>query len=134
MKLDDITLTVKQIIKQDEFFKNIRVINAFPNVMKTTRLDAVTIAIGVNSVDIESDQIESYSRSGNISVFADIFLPTSHKVNELESIFASLCRCFNCFNIISIRAGRTGFDPYAQAYLMKTVFTFNDEIKFGSDE
>ncbi len=134
MRIDDITLTIKKIIREDAFFENTGVINAFPNRMKSTRLHKPVIALGVDNIEMESEQIESSSRSGQISVFADIFLPTSSGISELENIFSNLCRCFNHFNIISIRTGRIEFDDYAQTYVMKTVFTFNDEIEFGSDD
>lgn len=134
MRIDDITLTVRKLIRADTFFENISVINAFPNRMKSTRLSRPVIAVGVDTIEMESEQIESSSRSGAVSVFADIFLPTDSDISRLENIFSNLCRCFNRFNILSIRTSRVKFDDYAQAYVMKTVFTFNDEIEFGSGD
>lgn len=133
MKMDDITLNIKKLIKSDAFFENINVISAFPDKMKSTRLKQPVIAIGIDNIEMASDRIDESSRRGDICVFADIFLPTQFDIGMMEKIFSKLCTCFDSFNILSIKTGRSRFDSYAQAYVLDTVFTFNDNIEFGSE-
>lgn len=134
MKINTVTSNIKTIIKGNSFFDDINVINAFPYKMKSTRLKRAVVAIGIDTIEMRSDMIGESSRRGDICVFADIFLPTHFDISMMERIFSQLCSCFESFNIISIKTGRTRFDNNAQAYLLNTVFTFHDNIEFGSDD
>lgn len=69
------------------------------------------------------------SNAGSISVFADIFVPLKTDNGRACDIFSRLCRCFGRYNVISVSAQRITVDMNTASYVMKTAFTFNDEIE-----
>ena len=65
------------------------------------------------------------------SVFADIFIPLKAENSRASDIFTNLCRCLCVYNILSVSAQRITVDTNSASYVLKTVFTFNDEIEVG---
>lgn len=131
MRLDTLLDELIGIIKGDTYFDNIRVIKAYPSDIKPTRLNCPYIALGLSEIDMNSSSIDSSQRSGTISVFADIYVSGRCDGAIICDVFTRLCEVLSCFNVLSIKAGRTQYDTYTQANVLKGVITFDDEITFG---
>ena len=106
-----------------------KIIKAYPCTAAPARLSKETIALGFEKVDFSSVSVDDNSRAGSISVFADIFVPLKTDNGRACDIFSRLCRCFGRYNVISVSAQRITVDMNTASYVMKTAFTFNDEIE-----
>lgn len=124
---------LKRAIKENRFFEKIDVIYAFPAGIKPTRLKNEMIALGIEKIELSSCEIDSSARSGNISVFADVFIPLKYGGERAGLIFDKLCRCFFEYNVLSITASRLAVDEAAGAYVFKCMFTFKDKVDFGGE-
>lgn len=131
MRLDTILDELIKIIKDNAYFDNIKVIKAYPSDVKPTRLGCPYIAVGLSEIDMHSSSIDSARRSGQISVFADVYVSGKQNCTLIYDIFTKLCEVLSCFNVLSIKADRTQYDTYTQANVLKGIITFDDEITFG---
>ncbi len=133
MMLESLIDNLKNVIKQNPFFESIGVIHAFPAAIKPTRLKNEMIALGIEKIELSSCEIDSSTRAGEISVFADIFVPFRYGGARAGLVFDKLCRCFFDYNVLSIAASRLAVDEAAGAYVLKCVFTFKDKVDFGGE-
>ncbi|MGN1202222.1 MAG: hypothetical protein ACI4RF_02930 [Eubacterium sp.] len=129
MKIESIIDELINLIKADDYFSKIKVIKAYPCTAAPTRIADETIALGMEEIKLSSASVDDSNRAGDVAVFADIFVPIKASNSRACNIFARLCRCFCSYNILSISAQRITVDVNTASYLLKTVFTFNDEIE-----
>ena len=102
MRIDTILDAVEERLKADELFSNINIIKAYPC---------------------------SINKAGEISVFADIFVPLKTPSERAFEILTAICSCMGDFNVLSVSAQRIAVDRDTASYVLKTVFTFRDEIE-----
>lgn len=133
MMIDTIIDQLIDVIKKDKYFDNIRVINAYPFKTKPTRITKAYVALGIYEINMKSYNIDDSQRRGEVSVFADIFVPVHSDNGYISEIFMHLCDALKCFNVLSVSASGITADSDIQAVVMKTVITFDDEIHFGGD-
>lgn len=129
MKIESFMDEFIGLIKSDDYFSDMKIIKAYPCTAAPVRLSKETIALGFEKVDFSSVSVDDNSRAGSISVFADIFVPLKTDNGRACDIFSRLCRCFGRYNVISVSAQRITVDMNTASYVMKTAFTFNDEIE-----
>lgn len=120
-------------IKQELSEKKVDIINAYPSSLKPTVLTSPVIAIGLESAKLIPDSIDEERASGEICVFADIFIPAGMKSTIAIDIFNSVCKVAGVFGIVSVSAERLSYDKLLSAYVMKTSYKFNDELIFGGE-
>lgn len=133
MRIDNIIDVITEQIRQDSYFDQIEIIYAYPKAVKPTRLDKTYIALGISDINISPAHIDADDLEGNISVFADIFVPYKKENACLSEIFTRLCSCLSCLNLTSVSAGRIEAYADVQAYALKTVITFSDRITTGGE-
>lgn len=131
MIFNEILNDLISILKEDRYFDHIKVICAYPYSEVPTRAKECCVAIGFDEVKMTSLQLESGERMGDVSVFADIFVPIKDDSRKTCDIFSRICKCFSVFNVVSIFSKRIEVDKNTQTYVLKTKITFNDEIVFG---
>lgn len=129
MRIENIINELEELIKADGYFENIDVVKAYPRHPAPTRNSRETVALGIDSIDMDSPEADGSARSGNIAVFADIFVPIKLSNSLAFEILEKLCSVLCAFNVLSVSAQRITFDTDTSSYLLKTVFTFNDEIE-----
>lgn len=129
MRVENIIDELIALIKSDAYFSNIKVIKAYPCTAAPTRITAETVALGLEKINLSSASVDDSNRSGDVSVFADIFIPVKDNNGRASDIFTRLCSCCSVYNILSVSAQRITVDITTAAYVLKTVFTFNDEIE-----
>lgn len=134
MNFNSIVDNLISLIKKDGYFKDIEVAAVYPCRETATRLNRCIVVIGIDEVKVEPYQIDDSARAGNVSVFADIFVPVRENCRKAGDIFSKICCCLNAYNVVSISAERITVDKYTQTYVLKSKITFNDEIFFRSDE
>lgn len=133
VKIDTLISGIVEDIKDDSYFADMKIINAYPNEIKPTRLSCVYIALGISEINIKPNQIDFSHKAGEVSVFADIYIPIRSNENMGE-IFTQLCRVMNYYNLSSVRTYRMTADRDAEANVLKAVFTFVDCVDFGGDD
>lgn len=133
LRLDTVLDELICVINSDEYFKDIRVIKAYPFDVKPTRPPHPYIALGIEEIDMCSGSIDSAQRSGQLSVFADIFVSKKQDAQIIYEIFSKMCEALECFNVLSIKAFRIKYDADTQSNVFNCVITFNDELVFGGD-
>ncbi|MDE6110747.1 MAG: hypothetical protein K2F65_02400 [Eubacterium sp.] len=120
-------------ILDDKYFADIQVTRAYPNAVKPTILKNTAVAVGIKSIELDENAINENVKAGTFSVFTDIFLPFESDKTVPESIVFRICRDVSDFNIVSINISEIKANSIAQCYIMRAVFTFNNEIGFGGN-
>lgn len=113
------------LIKNDSYFKDIKVKYSYPSRVKPTRLSRSYITLGINSAEIIPAYVDSDDKTASITVFADIFVPEKSGSEKNSEIFMNLCRVFMNTGITGISAGRISYDKNVQAFLLETSISFN---------
>lgn len=129
MKIENLIDRLIEVISADDYFENIKIIKAYPCTIAPSRIAAETVALGFDEIRLSSSSVDDSSRAGDISVFIDIFIPIKTENSRACDIFSRICRCLYVYNILSVSAQRISVDVNTSAYVLKTVFTFNDEIE-----
>lgn len=129
LKLEGFLENLVNTLKDDEFFLDIRIINAFPRINAPVRLSRETVAVGFSEIKLDSVSVDEDNCAGDVCVFVDIFIPLKYETERLNEIFTRICRCFFEFNILSISADKTVVDGGTASYVMKTKFNFNCGIE-----
>lgn len=117
----------------DEYFDDIKITRAYPNEIKPTQLKKAVIAVGLKNIEVEDGSIGQNVKSGSYGVFADIFVPYSHDKQSFEQIVFRICRDIAELNVVAIEVSSVTVNTTAECFVMKSVFTFNDEICFKED-
>lgn len=120
-------------ILDDKFFADIQITRAFPDAVKPTILKNAAVAVGIKSLELDENSINESIKSGSFSVFADIFIPFDYGRIVPETIVFRICRDVSDFNIVSISISEIEASSLAQCYIMRTVFTFNNQLSFGGE-
>lgn len=131
MTLDSILYDIKDKMNKSPAFKGIKVITAYENKIKPTRLNNPVIALGFDCINLDSQSIDESERSGEIKIFADIYVPQKSKAYNAQEIFVNICELMGCFNVLSVSAGRLAYDAQAQAFLLNAGLCFRDTVDFG---
>lgn len=133
IKAENILSDFMDKLEADEFFGNVRLTRAYPNVIKPTLLKKAVVALGIKSINVDENSVGQNIKSGSYSVFADIFVPYSYGKYEMEQIVFRICRNISERNIVAIEISEITANSTAECFVMKSVFTFNDEICFKEE-
>lgn len=131
--LDNLLHQFTDTIKKNSYFENMKIVTAYPCEISPSRLSKVVIAVGISGADFFARGAGEEDVSGNIEVFADIFVPWRMKDNRTEEIFTHICEISVQCGAVSIKADRIMSDKATGCYVLKSVFTFNDELVFGGE-
>ncbi len=131
MIIDKILDEIKEKISKSSLFQGVKIIMAYENKIKPVRLANPVIALGIDSVELSSDSIDENGRSGEIKIFADIFVPVDNDAMNAQEIFINICKILSCYNVLSVTAGRMTYESQTQAYLLATSVCFKDMLDFG---
>lgn len=129
MRIEEIVEQIINTVKSDDFFNDVKIIKAYPNSNYPTRLGCDIVAVGLDEIQLCKRGIDELDNAGEISVFVDIFTPVKTEITRASEIFTRLCKCLYCYNLVSISAQRIITDSERAAFVLKTKFTFNDEIE-----
>ena len=120
-------------LEADEFFKNVRITRAYPDAIKPTQLKKAVIAVGIKNIEVDENSLGQDIKSGSYSIFADIFVPYSYDKQTFERIVFRICADISELNLVAIEISGVTANTTAECYVMKSVFTFNDEISFKGE-
>ena len=121
-------------ILDDRFFSNIQITRAYPKAVKPTVLENVAVAVGIKSIELDENSINENVKAGTFSIFTDIFLPFEFDQTVPESIVFRICKDVSDFNIVSIQISEIKANSLAGCYVMRAVFTFNNQLNFGGND
>lgn len=133
MKVQAFTNALIERVRRDSWFREMRVLYAYPDTVKPTRLSRVHIAMGIREMDLKPCFVDSTAQAGEVSVFADIYIPLKMDSALAEEVLRQLCRVLGGYNVAGISASKLTADKYTQANVLRTVFTFNDLIEWDGD-
>lgn len=133
MNMNHLLDSIISLLKNDGSFNDIAIVKAYPPSVKPTRLSRIYIALGISEINMHSCSIDCSARAGEVSVFADIFIPFKMDNSCACEVFTKICNALSIYNILSVSASRLTADEQVQASVLKTKITFNDEISFGGD-
>lgn len=120
-------------VKKSSALRDVKFIRVYPTNDKPTMLDETVVAVGIDKIELENESIGSETKHGSVSIFADIYVPVNKQSSKMTDILSSICSAVSSPCISGIKAGRIEYDNTARAYVLKSVFTFNDEIEFGGE-
>lgn len=133
MRLDNAIEEVEALLRNSTELQNAKIITAFPDSIKPTRLEKILVAVGMNELELASSELESSNRAGQLSIFADIFVPTSLGCSALLSTLTGICRALDAYCVVSIKAEKPYYSKDVQATVLETIITFSDRITLGGD-
>lgn len=133
IKADEIIDKIIDTLKNKSCFDEAKIIKAYPNSPKPTRLNNVYISIGLKNINLEPYQIDYTDKAGELTISADLFCPLKWESKILVELFSRLCSALSKYNIIAINSEGLIADTDTQAYLLKTNITFFDKFEFGGD-
>ena len=125
---------VDELINSIGNIENAKIIRAYPNKDKPTKITKAYIAIKIKEIKLEPYQIDYPYKAGELTVSADLFCPLKWDISELTKLFSKLCTAVEKYNITSISAENITADTNTQAYMLKTSITFYNKFDFGGDE
>ncbi|MCM1432335.1 MAG: hypothetical protein NC119_00120 [Clostridiales bacterium] len=131
MKLYNIVPEIKSVLKSSKKMIGAKIISGFPAGNKPTKIENVVISLGIERVDFEPAEIEDSTRTGQVSIYADIYAPAKLKGDISYRVLCILCDSLKDYNIISISAQKMEYQKDIQAFVTKTVITFSDKFTFG---
>lgn len=120
-------------LEADEFFENVKITRAYPNEIKPTQLKKAVVAVGIRNIVVDENSIGQDIKTGSYSVFADIFVPYSYDKQTFERIVFRICMDISELNLVAIEISGITANTTAECYMMKSLFTFNNEICFKED-
>lgn len=120
-------------LEADAFFENIRIKRAYPDEIRPTQPKKAVVAVGIKNIEVDETSVGQNIKSGSYSVFADIFVPYSFDKQSFEKIVFRICMDIAELDLTAIEISGITADTAAECYMMKSLFTFNDEICFGGD-
>lgn len=120
-------------LEADEFFENIRITRAYPDVIKPTRLKNAVVAVGIKNIEVDENSIGQDIKSGSYSIFANIYVPHAYDKRSFEQIVFRICRDISELNVVAIEISEITVNSTAECLVMRSVFTFNDEICFKEE-
>ena len=123
-----------ELITADEYFKDIQILRAYPGGIKSTLLENAVVAVGLKEINVEDSSLGESVKTGTISVFANIYVPYSFDKRNNKKIVFRICRNVAEFNIVSVNISEITANSASECFVMKVVFTFNDELCFRDDE
>ena len=121
-------------ILDDRFFADIQITRSYPKAVKPTILKNIAVAVGIKSIELDENSINEDVKAGTFSIFTDIFLPFEFDKNVPESIVFRICKDVSDFNIVSINISEIKANSLVGCYVMRAVFTFNNELSFGGND
>lgn len=121
-------------IKANKYFDNIQVVRAYPNVIKPTLLENAVVAVGIKEINVDESSLGESIKAGTVSLFTNIYVPYSFDKGNFEKIVFHICGIASDFNIVSVNVSEISVCSAAECFVMKAVFTFNNEICFKDDE
>lgn len=120
-------------VRGDSSFDDIKIISAYPFTVKPDFLSEKLIAVGFSDISMTNCHIGFRESAGDVKIFADIFVPVNQDSREACKIFSGLCSALKSMNIVAVSAQRICVDEKTASYVMKTEFTFRDEIALGGE-
>lgn len=121
-------------LKDAQYLDEAKIINAYPFCQIPTIIKRPIIAVGFDNASLKPNQIGDEIQSGDISVFADIYIPTDMDNKILADILGGICKAATGMNVTAIFSKGIEYEKTANAFVMRNVFTFNDEIDFGGEQ
>lgn len=134
IKTENILKSFAEKILSDRFFADIQITHAYPSLIKPTFLKNAVVAYGIKGIELEDHSLGESIKAGTFSIFTDIFVPFSFDRATPEKIVFRICRDTADFNLVSISISEISADSICECYVMKAVFTFNNELSFRGDE
>lgn len=121
-------------LKKMECLDKAKIINSYPFCKIPTLIKQPIVAVGFDNAMLKPDQIGSDIKSGNVSVYANVYIPADAYGKISADIFSGICTVASALNVTAISSKGIEYDKAAGVYVMKNVFTFNDEIDFGGEQ
>ncbi|MDD6728276.1 MAG: hypothetical protein PUE08_03535 [Eubacteriales bacterium] len=121
------------MVRESGELEGVKLISAYPFTARPTMLKENLVAVGISDISLNACHIGFRESAGDVKIFADIFVPLEEDSRQASKIFTKLCIALKSMNITAISAERIVASKEAGAYVMKTEFTFRDEILFGGE-
>lgn len=133
IKAENILADFTNLLEADDYFSDMRITRAYPDEIKPTLLKKAVIAVGLKGIEVEDGSVGQSVKSGSYGVFADVFVPYSYDKKAMEQIVFRICRNISQRNITAIEVSGISANTTAECFVMRCLFTFNDEICFKED-
>ena len=122
------------MLSQNDDFGNIKVIKAFPYVIKPTKLSKIVVAVSLGDVNADNISIGDNCVFGTYRIDTCIYAPFDMGADDLplvaEKIFAS---CVN-YNPVAFTTTQVDTDAKTLCYTLKCSITFSDLINLGGGD
>lgn len=112
---------------------DLKLIFAYPDTFKPTRLDEPVVAISVGGADMKNIELGGDTMAGDVIVKAEIFVPLKLGAEVLQSVLRDVAVGGSACGVSGIAVGAVESAPRLDALRVACRFTFSDEIIRGDD-
>lgn len=121
-------------LAENDYFDEIKLIRAYPNTFKPTRMKQAVIAVSTIDVQANNMSLGQSAKQGVCSVQASVYVPFSMDGSVAQEAVQHICNSVSDMNTISISVSETTADSTTECYITKAVFTFRNEFDFNEEE
>ncbi len=132
MNIESMPKEIANLIKADDFFKDIKIIKPFANTSYSGNLSRNVVAIYLGETSLDSTEMGDSQRAGKVGICADIYVPLKN-ADFAKTIFCNICRVLGEYNVVSIKSEKCEYSKSAKAVVMKSEFIFKSRFEFGGE-
>ncbi len=121
-------------LKQTEDFGTIKVIKAYPYVIKPTKLSKIVVAVSLGDVSAENISVGDNCIFGTYRIDSYIYSPYAVGADVLPLVAEKIFACCLGFNPVAITTSQVDTDATTLCYTLKCSITFSDLINLGGGD
>lgn len=132
MNIESLPKIFAKALKEDDFFKDIKIIKPFANTSYSGNLNQNVIAVYLGEASLEAGEIGESADCGEVGVCADIYVK-GNNADFAKTVFCNICRVISAFNVVSIKCEKCEYSKSSKAVVLKSQFTFKSRFEFGGE-
>lgn len=122
-------------IKNDSYFKDIKVIPSYSPVVKPTFMKKPVVAISVGNGNGKKYAVGEEYQSGNLTVYAAVYIPFELNALTGTEVVKHLCVAVALFpGVVGVSVNKPYVNSVTNCVVTKVGFTLSDEFDFGGDD
>lgn len=134
MKIDKIADEFINTLRLSGILADVKIIEAYPNLTKPTRLSKPVVSVSACNMDLSVNGIGEDNFAGEYAVNVNIYIAKELGAYNPAEIFGRICKAADNLLISGVKADDVKFDRTSDCFVLKSVFTFNNQFDFGGGE
>ena len=129
---DKIVAQFIELLEQNEYFADKKIVSAFTRSIKPTVMKRVYIACGMLELNADNVALGEEVKAGSVKLFADIYVPWKITDFDIQQAVCKIVKSAEDFCISSVYASEQYQDSDTQCIVQRVVLTISDIMTFDS--